>query len=113
MSIVWPLVGYDAANACAAYIQLIHKVKPALDALKAEGDLPSDHREQYAVLFAAIRTILADYTDTGAAIKAGKLEWFISALVNADSEIRQWAVPLASESGILLKYSEKIEALSL
>ena len=111
--ILWPLVGYDAANACAAYIQLIHKVKPALDALKAGGDLPSDHRRQYAVLFAAIRTILIDYPDTGAAIKSGELDWFISALVNADSEIRQWAVPLASESGIPLKYSDKIEALSL
>ena len=71
------------------------------------------NRRQYAVLFAAIRTILIDYPDTGAAIKSGELDWFISALVHADSEIRQWAVPLASESGIPLKYSDKIEALSL
>ena len=110
--ILWPLVGEDAANACAAYIQLIHKVKPELEALKNGGDLPSDHRAQYAVIFAAIRTIVVDYPDTGAAIQAGDLDWFVDALVNADNEIRQWAVPLASASGILLKFSDKIEALT-
>ena len=109
--ILWPLVGEDAANACAAYIQLIHKVKPELEALKNGGDLPSDHRAQYAVIFAAIRTIVVDYPDTGAAIQAGDLDWFVDALVNADNEIRQWAVPLASASGILLKFSDKIDAL--
>ena len=110
--VLWPLVGEDAANACAAYIQLIHKVKPELEALKNGGDLPSDHRAQYAVIFAAIRTIVVDYPDTGAAVKAGKLDWFIDALAASDNEIRQWAVPLASSAGILLKYSPKFEALA-
>jgi hypothetical protein len=111
-NILWPLVGEDAANACAAYISLIHKVKPELEALKNGGSLPSDHRAQYAVIFAAIRTIVVDYPDTGVAVQAGKLDWFISALENADSEIRQWAVSLASSSGILLKYSPKYDALA-
>ena len=106
------MVGEDAANACAAYISLIHKVKPELEALKNGGSLPSDHRAQYAVIFAAIRTIVVDYPDTGVAVQAGKLDWFISALENADSEIRQWAVSLASSSGILLKYSPKYDALA-
>ena len=111
-NILWPLVGEDAANACAAYISLIHKVKPELESLKNGGSLPSDHRAQYAVIFAAIRTIVVDYPDTGVAVQAGKLDWFISALENSDSEIRQWAVSLASSSGILLKYSPKYDALA-
>ena len=112
--VLWPLVGEDAANACAAYIQLIHKVKPELDALKNGGDLPSDHRAQYAVIFAAIRTIVVDYDHLalGATVKACKLDWFIDALASSDNEIRQWAVPLASGAGIPLKYSPKFEALA-
>ena len=110
--VLWPLVGYDAANACAAYISLIHKVKPQLDALKNGGALPTDHRDQYAVLFAAIRTITKDYPDTGAAVKKGDLDWFIDALVAADNEIREWAVPLSADAGIPLKFSSKYESLT-
>jgi hypothetical protein len=110
--ILWPCVGYDAANACAAFIALIHKVKPQLDKLKNGGALPTDHRDQYAVLFAAIRTITKDYPDTGAAIKKGELDWFVTALLHADSEIREWAVPLASGSGITLKFHPQFAQLA-
>ena len=110
--ILWPTVGYDAANACAAFIKLIHKVKPQLDDLKNGGALPTDHRDQYAVLFAAIRTITKDYPDTKRSIKRGELDWFVTALVNADSEIREWAVPLASGSGITLKFHSQFEQLA-
>lgn len=107
-----PLVGDDAANACAAYLELIHQVKPQLEALKNGGALPSDHREQYALLFAAIRTIVLEHEDTGVAVKAGDLDWFLDALAASDNEIQQWAVPLASSAGIKLSYSPKYAKLA-
>lgn len=103
-----PLVGHDAALACASFIELIEKNKGGITKLKAgKLDLATlDNRDQYAVLTGALRTIPMDYDseeEIDAALAGTELDWLIKGLSDTEAELRQWALSLAKTLGVNIK----------